>query len=229
MFDLVLVDLQIPPGRWGGLKLISGAGSLVNEVPFVVVSGAGSLTECIEAMRMGAVDYVTKERCQTDLLPAIKNALAKHGEQGAVSDYSIVREVERKLHRIVLTLLSADLPGTGHDDVFRAFFSVSTSVKCYQRMLESGGNKQEEFLDLIDFREVIDKQWTNIAGFRRLEQILRPKTKDQRTRWLVELNDFRKVVAHPVRGTLGEGERRRLKEIRSIVRRWSDACDAREE
>ena len=224
-FDLVLVDLQMPPGPWGGLVLISESGPLKNEIPFIVVSGAGTLTECIEAMRMGAADYVTKESCQTELLPVIKKALEKHSEGKPISDYAVVRRIEQDLHRIVLSLLRSELAKTGKDDIFRAFFNIDTSLKCYKRMLEADGSKQEEFLDLIDFREVIDKQWTRISDFRLLEKIVRPRTRDERTRWLVDLNNLRKVIAHPVRGSLDDVQRETLKHVNDIVQAWSDACE----
>jgi CheY-like chemotaxis protein len=60
-FDLVLTDLQMPPGNWGGLEVIKLVRSVDVVVPLFVVSGKGQLAESIEAMRLGADDYVRKE------------------------------------------------------------------------------------------------------------------------------------------------------------------------
>lgn len=60
-FDLVLTDLQMPPGNWGGLDVIKMVRELDNAVPLFVVSGKGSLAECIQAIRLGADDYIQKE------------------------------------------------------------------------------------------------------------------------------------------------------------------------
>jgi CheY-like chemotaxis protein len=60
-FDLVLTDLQMPPGNWGGLEVIKLVRSVDMVVPLFVVSGKGQLAESIEAMRLGADDYLRKE------------------------------------------------------------------------------------------------------------------------------------------------------------------------
>ena len=57
-FDIVLVDLRMP--RMDGLEVISTLKSAQPELPIVVVSGTGVLTDAIEAMRQGAWDYLTK-------------------------------------------------------------------------------------------------------------------------------------------------------------------------
>src|SRR5437763_2444590 len=61
VFDLVLTDLQMPPGDWGGLEVIKKVRAIDPTVPLFVVSGKGSLAECIHAMRLGADDYIRKE------------------------------------------------------------------------------------------------------------------------------------------------------------------------
>ncbi|MFN2272583.1 MAG: ATP-binding protein [Anaerolineae bacterium] len=57
-FDIVLVDLRMP--RMDGLEVISTLKNAQPELPIVVVSGTGVLTDAIEAMRQGAWDYLTK-------------------------------------------------------------------------------------------------------------------------------------------------------------------------
>jgi CheY-like chemotaxis protein len=65
-FDLAFVDLQMPPGHWGGLEAIKLLKTLDRSLPLVVLSGKGTLAECIEAIRLGAMDYIQKESFQTD-------------------------------------------------------------------------------------------------------------------------------------------------------------------
>lgn len=67
-FDLVLSDLQMPPGNWGGLEVIKMVRELDRVVPLFVVSGKGSLAECIQAVRLGANDYIQKEVFATEFL-----------------------------------------------------------------------------------------------------------------------------------------------------------------
>jgi two-component system sensor histidine kinase/response regulator len=57
-FQAVLVDLRMP--QMDGLQVISALKDEQPELPLVVVSGTGVLSDAIEAMRQGAWDYVTK-------------------------------------------------------------------------------------------------------------------------------------------------------------------------
>lgn len=56
--DLVLADLRMP--EMDGLSLITALHERNPDMPVIVVSGAGSVHEAIEAIRRGAWDYVTK-------------------------------------------------------------------------------------------------------------------------------------------------------------------------
>lgn len=74
-FDVVLADLAMPPGRWGGLWLLEQLKSLDNPPPVIVVSGEGAQSETIQAIRLGAADYVTKEKIEEELPDQIQRLL----------------------------------------------------------------------------------------------------------------------------------------------------------
>lgn len=56
--DLVLTDLRMPV--LGGLDVIEHLKSTQPDLPIIVISGAGRLTDAVEALHMGAYDYLTK-------------------------------------------------------------------------------------------------------------------------------------------------------------------------
>ncbi|NWE18216.1 response regulator [Pseudomonas sp. P7548] len=66
-YDIVLVDLAMPPGRWGGLWLLEQLKEIKNRIISIVVSGEGTQTETIKALRLGATDYVTKDKITLEL------------------------------------------------------------------------------------------------------------------------------------------------------------------
>lgn len=76
-FDLVLVDLSMPPGEWGGLWLLEEMTKRDVFAPVIVISGEGTQTETIKAIRLGAIDYVTKESAERELQDRIQQAIAR--------------------------------------------------------------------------------------------------------------------------------------------------------
>ena len=80
-FDVLLLDLKMPPNEWGGLWLLREMRRLNLQVPSIVLSGEGTQTETIKALREGACDYVTKDRAETELLQRLTEVLAKEGPQ----------------------------------------------------------------------------------------------------------------------------------------------------
>ncbi|SFN91297.1 response regulator [Nitrosospira briensis] len=75
-YSLILMDLAMPPGRWGGLWLLEKLKQIDSPPPVIVVSGEGSQQETIQAIRLGASDYVTKENLPTELLGQLQAVLA---------------------------------------------------------------------------------------------------------------------------------------------------------
>jgi len=66
--DLILTDLRMP--SIGGIEFLKQAKLLSIEAPIVVVSGAGLMTDVIEALRLGAFDYLSKPIRDPSLLEA---------------------------------------------------------------------------------------------------------------------------------------------------------------
>ncbi len=56
--DLVICDLRMP--QMGGLELIRQVTDLSPQTPVIVVSGAGVMNDAVEALRLGAADYLIK-------------------------------------------------------------------------------------------------------------------------------------------------------------------------
>ena len=56
--DLVICDLRMP--QVGGLDLIRQVTELSPDIPVIVLSGAGVMNDAVEALRLGAADYLIK-------------------------------------------------------------------------------------------------------------------------------------------------------------------------
>ena len=72
-FDLVVCDLRMP--RLDGLGLLSRARAAGVSAPFVMVTAHGSERAAVEAMKLGAYDYLRKPFEPDELLAVIERAL----------------------------------------------------------------------------------------------------------------------------------------------------------
>jgi len=72
--DLVLVDLRMP--EMDGMEVLARLREIAPDTPSIVVSGTGRLHDALEAIRLGAWDFVTKPMPDMDvLLHAVNKAL----------------------------------------------------------------------------------------------------------------------------------------------------------
>lgn len=74
-YDLLILDLKMPPDEWGGLWALEELRKFNHKIPIIILSGEGTQNETIKALRLGAQDYVTKDKVQTDLLQRVEMAL----------------------------------------------------------------------------------------------------------------------------------------------------------
>jgi CheY-like chemotaxis protein len=77
-FDLLILDLSMPPDRWGGLFVLEQLASRALRIPVLVLSGEGTQTETIKALRLGAHDYVTKDRADEELRGTVEKTIKEY-------------------------------------------------------------------------------------------------------------------------------------------------------
>jgi len=82
--DLMVVDLRI--GDMDGLDLIRECRRWHTDMPIVMVTAHASVDTAVEAMRLGAYDYLTKPFEPEDLARTIESALACAGTNHAEGD-----------------------------------------------------------------------------------------------------------------------------------------------
>lgn len=76
--DVIITDLRMP--QTDGLQVIESAKGIVPDTPLIVVSGTGKISDSVQALRLGAWDYILKPiEDMNIILHAVKNALQKAG------------------------------------------------------------------------------------------------------------------------------------------------------
>ncbi len=71
--DLIISDLAL--GRMTGLELLKKAKGRHPDVPFIMLTGAGTVEDAVKAMKDGAYDYLTKPFQHDELLLTVRKAL----------------------------------------------------------------------------------------------------------------------------------------------------------
>ena len=72
-FDLVLCDIKMP--KMDGIEVLEASRKEKPEIPFIMISGHGDLDTAVNAMRLGAFDYISKPPDLNRLLTTVRNAL----------------------------------------------------------------------------------------------------------------------------------------------------------
>lgn len=72
-YHLVLCDIKM--NRMDGLEVLSAALELKPDLPFIMISGHGTIETAVEASRKGAFDFISKPPDLNRLLITVRNAL----------------------------------------------------------------------------------------------------------------------------------------------------------
>lgn len=105
--DLVICDLRMP--QIDGLELIRRIDELDSPAPVIVVSGAGVMTDVVEALRLGAADYLIKPLEDLAVLEhAVRRALDRARLRRENAIYSERLETTNRELQASLNLLQED-------------------------------------------------------------------------------------------------------------------------
>ncbi|MBS2030613.1 MAG: sigma-54-dependent Fis family transcriptional regulator [Deltaproteobacteria bacterium] len=141
--DVVLTDLRMEPVD--GLALLKRLMELKPSPQVVVMTAYGTIESAVEAMRLGAFDYVTKPFKEEELLLRVERASERqqlmtesallaadfsqrHGLSALVGRSSAMRELVGKIVRVApsdVTVLVQGESGTGKELVARAIHAAS--------------------------------------------------------------------------------------------------------
>ena len=75
IYDLIITDIQMP--RMTGIELLRQLREQDNEVTVMMVTAFSSTEEAVEAMKLGAYDYITKPFKNDEIRLVIRNALER--------------------------------------------------------------------------------------------------------------------------------------------------------
>lgn len=129
--DLLLLDVHLPPGE-SGIEVIKKLNADKLEIPVIVFTAAGTSQMAIEAIQLGAYDYIAKPFDLEELAVTIKNLFAH-------------RQLMEEVHELQeqLTISSEGMIGRHPKmiDVFKTIGRIARSDATVLIMGETGSGK----------------------------------------------------------------------------------------
>lgn len=131
--------------------------------------------------------------------PGLDEFFKRESEQTNLRAKVSIDRIEKMVQAIVVQELRQTFQS---DDDAWWFDGVPKSVRTsVAARVEDDGNKRgckEAYFDFSDYRRIVQERWTvfqNILGYGRKNE-----SKDRQTKWFVEVNDWRNIVAHASSG-----------------------------
>ena len=92
----LVLDVSLPD--LSGLELQEHVARYRKDMPIIFITGHGDIPMTVQAMKAGAIEFLTKPFSDAVLLSAIRNALLRsHGERGRQEEMRALREVYASL------------------------------------------------------------------------------------------------------------------------------------
>ncbi len=179
-FDLILLDYNVP--NYYGRSAVRLARQLQPTVPIVIVSGLMDEAEAVECLRLGATDYILKQRLAR-LGPAVQRALQEaEAQRRNLQAELALRESETQLRQAQAV---AQL-GSWTFDIEQQLFNCSAEAVRLFGLPAKAAFAFEEFLPNVhpDDRELLDRSWqAALRGERPYELVYRLLI-DGREKWV---------------------------------------------
>ena len=119
-YAIVLTDIRMP--EIGGMRILRDIKRAKPAVPVVIITGYATVQGAVQAMKLGASDYVEKPFTPEDLMASVRKALQKAEAEGPEEQSLIHREEVAQ----VLERAAAD-----GDFVSRLFFDGADALQEY--------------------------------------------------------------------------------------------------
>ncbi len=97
--DLVLADIEMPEGKPRGLELLRQVKDFKNDIAVVMITGNGTKERVVEALRLGAQDFIEKPFRVDELIRRVDNALLQKQGVHAIRENAVLKNQLREKFR----------------------------------------------------------------------------------------------------------------------------------
>ena len=104
--SLALVDLNMP--HMTGIELLREMKNFLPNLPFIVLTASEKLEDAVEAMQLGAVDFISKPSQRERIITSVRNALTMRNLQDEVARLKIDRTPYYSFEDIIIVTPSLE-------------------------------------------------------------------------------------------------------------------------
>ena len=139
-YDAVLSDIKMP--KLDGIEVLEKAKTIAPELPFIMISGHGTIETAIEATKKGAFDFINKPPDLNKLLITVRNAVDKNNlvietkvlkrqitkTREILGDSPSIKKIKKTIEKVAPTdarVLITGENGTGKELVARWMYEKS--------------------------------------------------------------------------------------------------------
>lgn len=170
---MILLDIMLP-GK-DGIEVLANVKAIYPSIPIIILSGIGQIKTVVEAMKMGASDYLTKPFEEEALELTIQNAIEKERlkeevktlkQQLAYVEQGNIRQLENIVKRYLILPdadVTAELRSASPDAVPQPVQTANVSLK------EVAGHATEMAEKEVVLRVLEETGWNRKESARRLK------------------------------------------------------------
>lgn len=157
----LVLDVSLPD--LNGLDVQKRLGPDQTDLPIIFITGYGDIPMTVQAMKGGAVEFLTKPFEDEVLLSAIRNAIERsRAARGQDADRQAVRECYASLTRREREVMALVVSGLKNKHVSRKLGISEITVKAHRgKMMRK--MKARSFADLVKMAAKLDDQAAPIA------------------------------------------------------------------
>lgn len=139
-YDAVLADIKMP--KLDGIELLEKSKEIAPELPFIMISGHGTMETAVEATKKGAFDFINKPPDLNKLLITVRNAVDKNSlvietqvlkrkitkTRPIIGDSPSIKNIKKTIEKVAPTdarVLVTGQNGTGKELVARWLHEMS--------------------------------------------------------------------------------------------------------
>jgi signal transduction histidine kinase len=199
-FDLILADYTLP--LFDGISALRIAQEICPEIPFIFVSGTLAEELAIEALKIGATDYVLKTRLSR-LVPSVRRALREAEERtDRIRAQEALEKAQTELAHVRRVTALGELTASIAHQINQPLTAVVTNANASLRWLAGDSPNLAEAREAI--RRIIRDSHRAGDVISRMRALFKkaPETKE----WL----DINEVIEEVLILTQGEAQRNRV-------------------